>query len=564
MEGRHNWLRLFYSRAAPIIAAIIVFCIAIAEAGVEEQRPLLPVIPSTPAEESSSQVLDLRLRHVFHHGLYLHPDLHRRIDVGPQASVWLEEEDGSKRQTTLQTRVRAQPMAIHRLHNRSPARLDALMDEAQQFGERLSLPSSAWTVDEVPGPNVSDKDTVLSFARMASNSYIMEPNTGDWYDVGGGFNYTEDFGWEKDGLRGHIFADITNKTVVISLKGTTIPYLIDDPSSTKDKINDNLFFSCCCAQGGSVLWKQVCDCKTSTYTCNSACLKKALRRKNRYYSAGRDLYHNVSATYPNADIIFAGHSLGGAVSSLLGLTYGHPAITFESPGEAMVAARLGLPTPPAYHVGADGQRVSTGGFHFGNTADPIFMGTCNGLSATCPFKGFAFESVCHTGMTCEYDTVKDFGWHSFIGNHKITTVIDDVISKYDKPAECKIIDDCSDCPLWKYYEGDGPSSTTSSSATSIPSPTTSTATSTTTCKTPGWWGCRDSSTTSTAMTASTTATSTTTCKTPGWWGCRDASTTSTVMTTSTTTTTCHTPGWFGGCRDSTSTVDARVTSAPGL
>ena len=75
-------------------------------------------------------------------------------------------------------------------------------------------------MDEVSGPNITDKETVISFAQMAANAYILVPGDGEWKDVGGGFNYTEDFGWESDGLRGHIFADTTNKTIVIVLKGT--------------------------------------------------------------------------------------------------------------------------------------------------------------------------------------------------------------------------------------------------------------------------------------------------------------------------------------------------------
>lgn len=111
-------------------------------------------------------------------------------------------------------------MSIQRMVDRSKSTVDRLLEAGRMRGEAVSLPSFAWTTDHIPGPNISDKETVLAFARMASNAYILVPRTGDWEDVGGGFNYTEDFGWEKDGLRGHIFADTENKTVVIGLKGT--------------------------------------------------------------------------------------------------------------------------------------------------------------------------------------------------------------------------------------------------------------------------------------------------------------------------------------------------------
>lgn len=54
---------------------------------------------------------------------------------------------------------------------------------------------------------------------MAQNAYYLDSSDTNWRDVKGGFNYTDDFGWEDDGLRGHIFADETNSTVVIGLKG---------------------------------------------------------------------------------------------------------------------------------------------------------------------------------------------------------------------------------------------------------------------------------------------------------------------------------------------------------
>lgn len=37
--------------------------------------------------------------------------------------------------------------------------------------------------------------------------------------------------------------------------------------------------------------------------------------------------------------------VGGALASLLGVTYGVPVVTFESPGEKLAAKRLHLPSP---------------------------------------------------------------------------------------------------------------------------------------------------------------------------------------------------------------------------
>ncbi|KAI7703102.1 alpha/beta-hydrolase [Hortaea werneckii] len=323
---------------------------------------------------------------------------------------------------------------------------------------------------------------------MASNAYVQDHADSDWKDVKGGFNYTDDFGWEADGLRGHIFADQTNRTIVIGLKAFllrepstdaflfyftgTSPAVFDGADTTgNDKLNDNLFGSCCCGQGGHWGWKQVCDCMTSTYTCNNTCLVKSLRERSHYYHAVRDLYHNVTARYPEADAVWlSGHSLGGVVSALLGLTYGLPVLTFEAFPDALAASRLGLPTPPGYRIGSHQSRSDVAIHHFGHTADPIFMGTCNAASSFCTIAGYAFQGVCHTGRTCTYDTVGDLGWRVGIGTHKIGNVIKDVLEKYDTVPSCEDDVECQDCFNWKFYESNSSdpitSTSTSSSSTS--------------------------------------------------------------------------------------------------
>ena len=52
-------------------------------------------------------------------------------------------------------------------------------------------------------------------------------------------------------------------------------------------------------------------------------------------ACAQDIFEDVRRTYPNASIWFTGHSLGGSLSSLLGLTYGLPAVGFESVGTVL-------------------------------------------------------------------------------------------------------------------------------------------------------------------------------------------------------------------------------------
>jgi lipase ATG15 len=553
--------------ASRVTASLLLSFLAVSSAA---EFPILPPPPSSPPVHNTEK--DFTLRHVFHHGTYKYPQLHRRLDVPEHAAVWSTEDEHADRQPVPRLRARAETMSIQRLADRSREAIDGMLEWGRMKGRAVQMAADDWTIDDIAGPNVTDRETVLSFARMASDAYVIDPDTGEWEDVGGGFNYTEDFGWETDGLRGHIFADTENSTVVIGLKGTSPAMFDGSETTTNDKINDNLFFSCCCGQGGQYLWRQVCDCQTAAYTCNSTCLVTALREKNRYYYAAQDLYHNVTALYPHAEIWMAGHSLGGALSSFLSLTFGHPAVTFEAVPEAMPASRLGLPVPPGHEVGSLQQRKMTGGFHFGHTADPIYMGQCNQATSVCTIGGYALQSQCFTGHRCTYDTVKDLGWRVGIGTHKIVEVIRDVLEKYDAPAKCEPNVNCTDCYPWKYFESNGTETTTTSSSkpTSMSTSTkSSTRTRTETCKTPGWWGCLDESTTSTkSKPTSTSTSSTSTCKTPGWFGCKDdngekttstkthttspapaPTVTTTTSSSPTSTSSCEYPGWFGGCLD---------------
>jgi len=420
-----------------------------------------------------------------HHGIH-DQRIHKRLDVHNSAStMWLETEDGLLEEDNRPLVVRTSPMKIQRLKDRRPSVVDPMVAAAREEGGYWALSPSAWTMDTLAGPDVTDRDTVLTFAQMAANAYVEQPGTGDWKDVNGGYNRTDDdgFGWQGDGLRGYLFIDEKNTTIVIGLKGTSLAIWDGDGTTTNDKENDNLFFSCCCGQQGSTFARQVCDCAQDTYTCNISCLKKSLRKENRYYAAARHLYSNVTAMYPDAQIFLSGHSLGGSLSAMVGLTYGIPVLTFQSVPDALPANRLGLPIPPGTDPDRPGQRDYTGAFHFGQNADPIFMGTCNGATASCAYAGYALESACHTGRECVYDVVAVNGTRVSVYTHKIIWVIANVIKMWQTVPECKFTPECYDCPLWKEVEGN------KSDATTIPSSTSRIKTRTATCQTPGWWGC---------------------------------------------------------------------------
>ncbi|KAK8861512.1 hypothetical protein IAR55_002333 [Kwoniella newhampshirensis] len=300
--------------------------------------------------------------------------------------------------------------------------IDPMADVGTWVAPDMMAEDGDWEDVEVVAPDMKDRQTVITLAKMTSNAYVT-PDSGEWWPVGD-WNATMPFGWETnaDGLRGHVFADPKNETVVISIKGTSAGVLgSGGPTAKNDKYNDNLLFSCCCARV-DFSWTPVCDCYAGGWKCEQTCLEDALVAESVYATVGTNLYNNVTYMYPNATIWLVGHSLGGSVSSLIALSFGAPAVTFEAPGERLAAQRLHLPLPPGMPSNM------TGITHVYHTADPIPMGACNGAYSGCYAAGFALESKCHTGQTILYDTVTVKGWSVDLRTHRIGEIINKVLA----------------------------------------------------------------------------------------------------------------------------------------
>ncbi|CEP10053.1 hypothetical protein [Parasitella parasitica] len=149
------------------------------------------------------------------------------------------------------------------------------------------------------------------------------------------------------------------------------------------------------------------------------------------------MYMDVADKYPEATIWLTGHSLGGAIAALVGQTFGVPAVSF---GDRLASERLHLPRAP----GAKDTPI----WHFGHTADPIFIGVCTGPASGFFYAGFALETGCHTSKVCVWDTVKDNGWRVDIATHRIATVVDILKKPGEFPLpKCKVEVDCQDCGL---------------------------------------------------------------------------------------------------------------------
>ncbi|KAG7086317.1 hypothetical protein E1B28_002281 [Marasmius oreades] len=325
-----------------------------------------------------------------------------------------------------------------------PPSFSAFSNARYRSLRRLESESLIWSATEVRGPDVRNREVLQLLANMTANAYT-QPDGKSWYDLGPDWNATYPYGWEPDadGFRGHVFVSTDNSTVVVSIKGTSLPWIHGGPTTAKDKLNDNLLFSCCCARVGPT-WSTVCGCYEGGYKCNTNCVEKSLAEESLFYPIGMNLYNNITYMYPEANIWIIGHSLGGSLASLIGVTFGTPVVAFQAPGEQMASQRLHLPSPPST------QHVT----HVINNADPIAMGVCTGVSSSCAGAGYAMESRCHLGNIIRYTTIERFGWSSNVMNHGIKVVIDKVLSDetWEVPEPSPEDADCwsTECASWTF------------------------------------------------------------------------------------------------------------------
>jgi putative lipase involved disintegration of autophagic bodies len=97
--------------------------------------------------------------------------------------------------------------------------------------------AAEWVTRDINIPNITSKHAVTTIAKVSSNAYIRIPDTEDWFDLGHKWNETNDFGWDENGLRGHVFANTDNSTIIMAMKGTSPPFVGGSDTSTNDKIN---------------------------------------------------------------------------------------------------------------------------------------------------------------------------------------------------------------------------------------------------------------------------------------------------------------------------------------
>ncbi|KAI3634972.1 hypothetical protein MIR68_007353 [Amoeboaphelidium protococcarum] len=311
-------------------------------------------------------------------------------------------------------------------------------------------------------PNVTDKQTIVGLGMIAANAYI--PPDGDGWRQIPGVDRNSSFGWDNSsafifsdndqdgqstasshnldgnnlkpqtvvvrfGLRGHVFTSEDQSLVIIVFKGTT------SLGYNWDRKNDNMMFSCCCGRLDPFR-PPTCDCYRGRSLggsfqpkCSLQCFEQHSRNyTHSYYDAAKQIYAAVRSQYPKSQIWFVGHSLAGALASVMSLTTQDPAVTFQAPGERQFAERLGL-LDNVDHLKElhpeDDQiyRLKVPIYHIGNNADVIYLGKCTGIGSVCFYGGYAIETKCHVGNVCNYkiDRSPDVFYH------KMATVLKEII-----------------------------------------------------------------------------------------------------------------------------------------
>ncbi|KAK7020488.1 alpha/beta-hydrolase [Favolaschia claudopus] len=344
--------------------------------------------------------------------------------------------------------IKARPTTVYK-----PRSLDAFHRARWRSMHQAETEPIEWAPQQVLGPDVEDIHTLAQLSRMAGNAYAR-PGKKNWYDLDEAWNISFPFGWEdhENGFRGHLFLSSDNSTVVLAIKGTTLP--LNGPTSKQDKYNDNLLFSCCCSRVDfSWVFRKVCDCYRNSWRCdNNWC--DSYQFACAWLTSNRRLFG-----CPSWNHVWA--SCGGLWYAIKSLFYRHlrdRSHNTEAPGERLAAHRLHLPFP---HTNGSLNPFLPAVTHVFHNADPIPQGACTGFNSPCAQAGYALETRCHLGKSIVFDTVNKLGWRVDVRKHVIKNVITNVLEaegvewedgrSVPLPREER---NCVDCFKWDFGEFD--------------------------------------------------------------------------------------------------------------
>lgn len=306
------------------------------------------------------------------------------------------------------------------------------------------------------GEYVYNYNNTVELLKMSHNAYLI-PTDSKWYNTSL-YNYY-DIRLDNDSLQGYVFYnDYVN---VIALKGTTISWLLDDKdnkavckkqsefefeafsSISNDKFNDNLIMACCFHQQSN-LFKNICEFNEKKFKCSNTCYQDSIHYNHTYFELGKTIIDSIKTNplfqFDTRDTLFTGHSLGGTVSTLLGIYYDKTVVTFQSPGELHYIRKSMLFDLNKVH--------SDKIFHIQHTSDPIPKGDCGRL---CSYFGYHIHTKCHIGNTCIYDSKNKLNISDSIFTHRSEYIINTIAPYWemDMPM-CKKETDCTECDIWEF------------------------------------------------------------------------------------------------------------------
>ena len=138
--------------------------------------------PTTPAK---TQELRFQLRHL--HGL-----------TNTSRVVLSDVPRSHKYLSTYGSVVEdlSRPMKTRRTNVSRPASREAYVrarDRSRLYGESEGVRTLDWDEDEVVGPDLTSRETLLLLAKMTSNSYYKTPGEAGWYELDEGWNVVRPF-----------------------------------------------------------------------------------------------------------------------------------------------------------------------------------------------------------------------------------------------------------------------------------------------------------------------------------------------------------------------------------
>ncbi|EOB13625.1 Putative lipase atg15 [Nosema bombycis CQ1] len=232
--------------------------------------------------------------------------------------------------------------------------------------------------------------SIQNLLRMSIEAYKEDSNSN--YDL------IYSFGHNKDGLRAKVFK--IKRTIVIAVKGTTLYFhgISQGPTGHKDREMDNLMFGICPEENEACLYK-----------------KKLKIDKAKYLRNLEILVRTVSGVFRDYEILLTGHSLGGALSSLMSLRLSFSAIAFSSPGEKYVASVLGF-----------NQKNQLKITHFGICEDSLYLGGCKSL---CNLMGYTIDTSCHLGRSLCVGLGDGRNFRDSFRYHRAKTLLDILLKR---------------------------------------------------------------------------------------------------------------------------------------